>query len=167
MRHFVVRSLAIAMTIWAMLPAAASADRADDEAQISGIKRVSWPQFYREQNVDGLAEFLAPTFVMIAPDGSITPRDRELDAVRTTAWAPDNFTYTIDRIVWLDDDRALVVGRGTSDRTDAERKPCRHSYASSNLLQRAPEAPLGWRALFSHVSGVVCTPVGKAGAVKP
>ncbi|MGP1283222.1 MAG: hypothetical protein ACTS1X_09620 [Parasphingopyxis sp.] len=32
----------------------------------------------------------------------------------------------------------------------------RHSYASTNMVRRAADSPVGWQALASHVSGVVC-----------
>ena len=135
-----------------------SADRGHDEASLTRIKTETWPGFYRRQDADGLAGFLAPPFVNIAPDGTVTPRSEELAAVRANPWNPRNFQYVVDRIVWLTPDLALVVGRGASDRSGEDGRPCRHSYASSNLLVRAADAPLGWRALSSHVSGATCVP---------
>ncbi len=141
--------------------ASASADeghRAADEAALTQIKTDAWPGFYRTQDAEGLAAFLDAAFVNIGPDGSMTPRAEELAAVRADPWMPANFRYEITKFVWLRDDLVIIVGRGSSDRTDDDGKPCRHVYASSNLLERAGDAPLGWRALSSHVSGVECKP---------
>jgi len=137
---------------------ALASDRAADEAALSRIKTELWPSFYKDQDADGLAGLLDEAFVNIAPDGSVTPRAEELDGVRKYPWNPVNFRYVVERFVWLGDDLVIVVGRGESDATGEDGKPCRHSYASSNLLTRAADAALGWRALSSHVSGVECTP---------
>ena len=132
------------------------AERQRDEAQLKHIKTEVWPGFYRRQDAAGLGAFLAPTFVNIAPDGAVTERAAELDGVRQFPWNPKNFRYTIQRFAWLSDDLVVIIGRGESDRTDDSGKPCRHSYASSNLLRRTAGAPLGWQALSSHVSGDQC-----------
>lgn len=148
----------LAVLALATLAPAASADRRpSDEAAIRHIKTEAWPSFYRNQDAAGLAAFLADEFVNIAPDGAVTPKVEELDWVRKNPWSPANFRYTVKRIDWLSPDLALVTGEGASDRTDEQGKPCRHSYVSSNLLRRAPDNPLGWRALSSHVSGDACT----------
>ncbi len=137
------------------MPVAASTPRAADEAKLTQIKTEVWPGFYRRQDVKGLDGFLAGAFVNIGPDGGITPKAQELEAVRAQSWNPKNFRYTITRFVWLSDNLVIVVGRGESERTDKDGKPCRHGYVSSNLLERTA-SPLGWRALSSHVSGVAC-----------
>jgi hypothetical protein len=138
---------------------AAPPDRSADEAALKRIKTEVWPNFYRRQDAKGLDAFLDPAFVNIAPDGQLTTKAEELEGVRAEPWNPKNFRYTIKNFVWLNDDLVVVVGRGESDRTDGAGKPCRHGYASSNLLKRAPGAALGWRALSSHVSGDACTPL--------
>ncbi|MGE0597354.1 MAG: DUF4440 domain-containing protein [Hyphomonadaceae bacterium] len=141
--------LALAPPAWAQSEA--------DVAQLTRIKTEIWPSFYRTQDVEGLAAFLAAPFVNIGPEGGVQTRAEALEDVRANAWMPANFQYVIERIVWLDGDHAIVVGRGESDRTDPAGAACRHRYTSSNLLRRAPEAPQGWQALSSHVSGVGCT----------
>ncbi len=149
--------IAAALSLVAGAASAKSAtDHAVDEAVITLIKTETWPDFYRKQDADGLSSFLDEAFVNIAPDGSVTPRNEELQGVREFPWNPVNFSYTVEKIVWLKDDLVIIVGRGASDRTNDEGEPCRHSYTSSNLLERAADAPLGWRALSSHVSGVGC-----------
>lgn len=155
MRHL---CFAVVFALAGTAPALGATSRAADEAKLTQIKTDTWPGFYRRQDVNGLDAFLADVFVNIGPNGEITPKATELEGVRTSPWNPKNFRYTITRIVWLNDDLVVVIGRGESDRTDADGKPCRHGYASSNLLERAA-SPLGWRALSSHVSGVVCTPL--------
>jgi hypothetical protein len=150
-----MRVLSILLALAVLAPAAA-ADRKADEAAIHRIKTEAWPAFYRNQDTAGLGAFLADEFVNIAPDGAITPKAEELAWVKANTWSPANFRYTVTRIAWLSPDLALVIGEGASDRKDEAGKPCRHRYASSNLLRRAPNAPLGWQALSSHVSGETC-----------
>lgn len=155
-------ALFVAMALAACAPAAdtAAPDRAADETHLREVKQETWPGFYRGQDVAGLGAFLAEDFVNIAPDGSVTERQEELDWVAANEWNPDNFRYEVKRFQWLDDDSVLVIGEGSSDRTDDDGRPCRHVYASSNLLTREAEAPLGWRARYSHVSGDRCDPAG-------
>lgn len=150
--------LAAAALLAACTPAAESTapDRAGDEAHLRQVKQEAWPGFYRAQDVEGLGAFLAEDFANIAPDGSVTERQAELDWVAANEWNPDNFRYEVKHFHWLDSDNVLVVGEGSSDRTDDGGRPCRHLYASSNLLTRAPDAPLGWQARYSHVSGDRC-----------
>jgi hypothetical protein len=153
-----VQKFLVMLALAALAPAAIADRRPADEAAIRHIKTEVWPSYYRNQDVAGLGAFLADEFVNIAPDGTVTPKAEELASVRKNAWSPANFRYTIKRIDWLSADLALVIGEGASDREDDKGKPCRHRYASSNLLRRAPDSPLGWQALSSHVSGDSCTP---------
>lgn len=149
-------ALAAAFAFPAEVANALGPDRTLDEATLARIKKEVWPGFYRAQDADGLAAFLDDAFVNIGPDGAVTPRTKELAAVRAKAWTPANFRYEISEFIWLRDDLVIIVGNGSSDRTGDDGKPCRHVYTSSNLVKRAPDAPLGWRALSSHVSGVKC-----------
>lgn len=151
-----MRTMIAAIAFVLLTPAVHADDRKADEAAIREIKATHWPNFYRNQDTAGLGAFLAPEFVNIAPDGAVTPRAEELAWVRNNAWGPANFRYTVTRIDWFGSDLALVTGKGASDRTNGEGKPCQHSYVSSNLLRRAPGTALGWQALSSHVSGDAC-----------
>ncbi len=151
-------ALLLCATLIAAPDAFAQSGRAADEAALTRIKTEIWPGYYRGQDAEGLGKFLAGAFVNIGPDGSVSTRDAEIDWVRENAWSPANFRYTINKFVWLNDDLVIIVGRGESDRTNEDGAPCRHSYASSNLLERAPQSPNGWRALSSHVSGDQCDP---------
>ncbi|HSN73273.1 MAG TPA: nuclear transport factor 2 family protein [Steroidobacteraceae bacterium] len=157
-----MRTITTLAMIAVALPVTALAEPVDgnpDEAALHKLKTEIWPGFYRNQDAEGLDGLLDPAFVNIAPDGQLTTKPEELDGVRTHPWNPKNFRYTVENFVWLDDDQVIVVGRGESDREDPDGKPCRHGYVSSNLLRRAEDSPLGWRALSSHVSGVGCTPM--------
>ncbi|WDI31468.1 DUF4440 domain-containing protein [Hyphococcus flavus] len=152
----VIAFTAFALSVCANAGAETMPDRAADETALTTIKLETWPGFYRTQNVEGLGAFLDPAFVIIGPDGELTTKTQALDGVRAAPWTPSNFRYEIGSFVWLNDDLVIVVGKGNSDREDAAGRPCAHSYTSSNLLERASDAPEGWRALSSHVSNVQC-----------
>ena len=155
-----MKRILAAVALSLVWPASAmAASREADEAALRELKTQVWPGFYRRQDAKGLDGLLDPAFVNIAPNGDMSTKAEELDGVRAEPWNPKNFRYTIGRFVWLSDDLVVIVGRGESDRTDESGKPCRHGYASSNLLKRAADAPLGWRALYSHVSGDACVPM--------
>jgi hypothetical protein len=157
------RGIPIAFVV--LVAAAPAPDRAADEAALRRIKAETWPGFYRTQDVEGLGRFLADSFINIGPDGTVETRAAALDRVRSNAWTAVNFVYAVERIDWHGDDLVTVTGRGTSERTTTDGRPCRHRYVSSNLLRRAPDRPHGWQALSSHVSGVSCTPMqAEAGA---
>ncbi|WP_428408831.1 nuclear transport factor 2 family protein [Hyphococcus sp.] len=155
-----MKATAAALAFLALAPVAARAetapDRTADEAALTTIKTDIWPGYYRNQDAEGLAAFLDPAFVNIGPDGAVSTRADELEGVKAEPWNPSNFRYEVGNFVWLRDDLVIVVGQGSSDRRNEEGQPCRHSYTSSNLLERAADAPNGWRALSSHVSGVKC-----------
>lgn len=134
----------------------AAGDRVADEAQLRHIKTQVWPGYYRNQDVEGLSAYLGPGFVNIAPDGSASEREAEIAWVAANEWNPTNFRYVVDRIDWFGPDLVMVTGRGLSERTDEQGRPCDHSYASTNMVRRAQESPVGWHALASHVSGTQC-----------
>ncbi|WP_425409173.1 nuclear transport factor 2 family protein [Hyphococcus sp.] len=147
---------AFVLSVCANASAETTPDRKADEAALSTIKLETWPEFFRTQDADGLGAFLDPAFVIIGPDGALTTRSETLDGVRAAPWTPSNFRYEIGSFAWLNDNLVIIVGKGNSDREDDEGRPCAHSYTSSNLLERAPDTPTGWRALSSHVSNVQC-----------
>ncbi|WP_417610046.1 DUF4440 domain-containing protein [Parasphingorhabdus sp.] len=134
-------------------------DRQADEKQLRHIKSTLWPGYYRDQNIDGLRDFLASSFVNIGPDGSAVEKDEELAALAGDPWNPVNFRYVVDRLDWHGEDLVTITGRGMSERTNRDGSTCLHSYASSNLLRRAEATKAGWQALSSHVSGVECNPL--------
>ena len=95
--------------------------------------------------------------MFITNDGEVRTKDQELSWLRDNAWSgPDDFEFSIEDIVFLDDDTAIVYGHGDSTRKDDEGKPCAHSYRSSNTFQRVGDE---WRPSFSHVSGARCAPL--------
>lgn len=67
-----------------------------------------------------------------------------------------DFLFTIEEIVFGADNTAIVYGQGNSTRETADGQPCHHNYWSSNtfILQDGV-----WKPIFSHVSGVTCTPI--------
>lgn len=136
--------------------AQAPVDRVADENALVLIKTRTWPDFYREQNVEGLDNYLADSFVIIGDEGEATEKADELKWVSENAWDPTDFRYEVQRFDWFTDNLVQVTGTGTSLRETDHGEPCKHRYTSTNLVRRAPDAPLGWRALTSHVSGLNC-----------
>jgi len=131
-------------------------DRDADIAALTKIKLEDWPRYYRENDADGLADFLSDEFVVISDTGRITPKADEVDWVRNNEWAgaDTGFVYEIEKITFPTDDTAIIYGTGRSERINAAGQPCAHSYVSSNSLRRDGGR---WRATLSHVSGVTCT----------
>jgi hypothetical protein len=137
----------------------AMADREADIDALTERKTMLWPRLYRELDHEGLDAFLDDRFVMIGPDGTITPKAEEIDWMRgaETSGQPEDFAFAVERIIFPTDDTAIVIGEGTSTRTTPDGAPCAHSYRSSNTFVRHAE---GWRPIASHVSGVSCSPLG-------
>jgi len=135
-------------------------DRAKDIETLRDIKLVQWPAYYKNNDADGLSNFLHEDFVFIMNDGSISTYAEEVDWVRNNEWsgdANDDFVYHIKDIEFLSDDVAMIYGQGTSTRKTKAGEPCAHSYWSSNILRRVDGR---WRASSSHVSGDKCEPMG-------
>ena len=137
---------------------AQASDRAADIETLTEKKIVIWPKLYAKRDADGLDAFLGDEFVVLNPDGSKRTKADEVKFLRETP--PDNeesdFLYTIDDIVFPTDDMAIIYGHGDSTRETEDGKPCHHNYWSSNTLVRREGE---WKAVFSHVSGVTCTPI--------
>lgn len=136
-----------------------SVDRHADIAALTKAKLESWPSFYKNQDADGLAEFLHPDFVFILNDGERSTYKNEVEWVRNNPWsgnANDDFVYRIEDILFMSDDVAMIYGEGTSTRKTKNGEPCAHSYWSSNTLRRVEGR---WRPTHSHVSGTKCDPI--------
>ncbi len=140
-----------------------SAVAADDVRQghieiLTEKKVVVWPRIYAERDADALDEFLADGFKMLQPDGTERTKAQEMQWLRETP--PDDevsdFLFTIEEILFAADNIAIVYGQGNSTRTTDDGLPCHHNYTSSNtfILQDGV-----WKPIFSHVSGVTCTPL--------
>jgi ketosteroid isomerase-like protein len=133
------------------------ADRQADEDALRHAKVVTWRQLYDESDAEGLHAFLADDFVLIGGANGFTPKVDEVEALRNDPWAgPPDFLYTIEDIVFLTADAAIVYGVGTSTRASADGSPCRHRYLSSNTFRKEEGA---WRPVTSHVSDATCTPI--------
>ena len=136
---------------------AAQPDRATDADTLRKLKLAVWPSIYRTQDAAALDEFLADEFVMITNSGDVVPKADEVASLADTPWnGPDDFVYTIADIVFVDDNTAIVYGRGDSTRQNDAGEPCAHSYLSSNTFARRGSA---WKPVMSHVSGVRCEPL--------
>ncbi len=133
-------------------------DRQDDIDILTQKKVVDWPRIYAERDADGLADFLADGFQVLEPDGSVRTKQQEIQWLRETP--PDDevsdFLFTIEEIVFAADNIAIVYGHGDSTRTTDDGLPCHHNYWSSNTFILQDDI---WKPIFSHVSGVTCTPL--------
>jgi len=128
-------------------------DRDADIATLTDLKKIKWRKLYDEQDADGLADFLADDFVLIASN-NVTPKKDEVDWLRNNEWAgPADFLYTIEDIVFITDDAAIIYGRGSSTRSNEDGTACAHTYISSNTLRREGNT---WRPVSSHVSDSNC-----------
>ncbi len=126
---------------------------------LTDIKITEWPSYYKNQDADGLSEFLSPDFVFITDTGDRSDYAKEVDWVRNNPWTGaenDDFVYHIEDIVFQSRDVAIIYGQGTSTRKTEDGQPCAHSYWSSNTLRLEDGR---WKPTFSHVSGVKCVPL--------
>lgn len=151
---------ALVISAWLSLLAAGGAlagDRQTDVAILTEKKVAIWPKLYAERDADGLDRFLADGFKVLEPDGTVRTKDEEIAWLRDTP--PDDeasdFLFTIVEIVFADD-VAVVYGHGDSTRSTNDGRPCHHNYWSSNTFVRDDD---DWKPVFSHVSGVTCTPM--------
>lgn len=127
-------------------------NRPQDVDTLRKLKLEEWPRIYREADAEALEAFLADEFVLIA--NGFTPKAQEVAWLSTSGGGgPEDFVYTIEDILFVTNDVAIVYGRGTSTRRNDEGQPCAHSYLSSNTLRRDGDT---WRPVLSHVSDVQC-----------
>ena len=156
-----MRWLLLMVAVWVGSASAGAddLDRAADVDALRVLKLETWPSFYKNQDHEGLAEFLAEDFVFILNDGSRSTYLEEIEWVENNPWsgsANDDFVYTIEDIAFQSNDVAIIYGKGTSTRETEDGRPCAHSYWSSNVIRRQDGR---WRPSFSHVSGAICTPI--------
>jgi ketosteroid isomerase-like protein len=132
-------------------------DRQGDIADLTEKKVMVWPRLYAERDADGLADFLADGFKVLEPDGTVRSKKEEVAWLRATPPddAKSDFLFTIEEIVFAADNIAIVYGHGDSTRQTEDGRPCHHNYWSSNTFISQGGT---WKPVFSHVSGVTCTP---------
>ena len=133
-------------------------DRQHDIEILTEKKVVVWRRLYAERDAEGLDEFLADGFQVLQVDGAVRTKAQEVQWLRETP--PDDersdFLFTIEEIVFAADNIAIVYGHGDSTRTTDDGLPCHHNYWSSNTFIKEDGE---WKPIFSHVSGVTCTPL--------
>ena len=134
----------------AALLIAGEEDRSADIAALTDAKLNLWPNYYRRNDGDGLAGFLADEFVAFADDGSVDTKKGAVDFARSSKWeiGERNFRYEISRIDFYSADVANIFGVG---RYDGE--SCRMAYTSANIFVRRDGR---WRPTFSHTSAARC-----------
>ncbi len=158
MRSAIIVSALLACAAGLAIGSATADDRQDDVAVLTEKKVYVWPRLYAERDADGLDEFLADGFKVLEPDGSLRTKAEEIAWLRETP--PDetqsDFLFTIEEIVFAANNIAIVYGHGDSTRKTEDGQPCRHNYWSSNTFIRQGGA---WKPIFSHISGVTCTPI--------
>jgi hypothetical protein len=136
--------------VTAILLAAATASVADDRAALTKAKLQDWPGYYKANDADGLADFLADGFIALSDDGSSETKDEVVAWVRTNKWggADNGFSYQISDIAFYGPDVANVYGVGSYNT-----KECRMRYTSANIFVRDGTR---WRPKFSHTSAATC-----------
>lgn len=159
MIRFVLSCFLVAAMNTPPLDAAAPSGAQDDRQALRTAKLETWPGLYASQDADGLDAFLADDFVMIAADGSLSPKTAEVEWLRNNQWrGAEDFAYVIEDIVFLSRDAAIVYGYGQSTGADSNGAPCAHRYVSSNVFRRDGER---WRPVLSHLSGERCETIGE------
>ncbi|NND03224.1 MAG: nuclear transport factor 2 family protein [Acidimicrobiia bacterium] len=114
-----------------------------EEATLRHFKTVLWPQAYRTGDGEMLARMLHDSFEMVDAEGNVSTKADELDYVENNHWDPGEFEYRIERLSIYDNGTAVITGQGVASS---------YSYRSSNALVKQGGE---WRAVNSHVSGVV------------
>ena len=151
---------AVAMLL-ALAPShAASPHRESDIAALREAKLKAWPGFYRANDADGLAAFLADGFVALSDDGSTETKEQAVAWVRANKWgnAENDFRYDISDIAFYGADTANVYGMGSFNGTGPD-GACRMRYTSANIFIRQAGR---WRPAFSHTSRAACAPKGSS-----
>jgi ketosteroid isomerase-like protein len=138
-----------------LLWAAQAPDRAADVAALRQAKLEAWPGFYKANDADGLAAFLADGFVALSDDGSAETKAQVVAWVRGNTWAggSNGFRYDIKDIVFYGPDTANVYGVGSFDGKSADGSACRMRYTSANIFVREDGR---WKPKFSHTSKAAC-----------
>lgn len=154
------------MSVLVFLAAAATAsavpERAADIAALRVAKLNDWPRFYRANDADGLARFLADGFVAMSHDGSIETKAEAVAWVRANRWAnaANRFRYDISGVTFYGPATANVYGVGSMDGKGPDGAACRLRYTSANIFVRQAGR---WRPSFSHTSKPACAPAATAG----
>lgn len=133
----------------------AAPDRANDVAALREAKLIAWPGYYKAQDADGLAAFLAEGFVALSDDGSAETKADAVAWVRANPWSggSNNFQYEIRDIAFYAADVANVYGVGSFDGKAANGSACRMRYTSANIFVREGAR---WKPKFSHTSKAAC-----------
>lgn len=129
-------------------------ERASDVAALRNAKLNAWPNYYKANDADGLAAFLADGFVALS-DGSSETKDQVVAWVRANKWAGGSnaFRYDIQDIAFYGPDIANVYGVGSFDGKGADGGACRMRYTSANIFVRDGGR---WKPKFSHTSKAAC-----------
>ena len=159
MRRFLFSCFFAAAISTNSLEAATPVGGPDDRQALRTAKLETWPGLYATQDADGLEAFLADDFVMIAADGSVSPKAAEVDWLRNNRWrAAEGFVYVIEDIVFLSQDAAIVYGYGQNPTVGPGGTPCPRRYVSSNTFRRDGGH---WRPVLSHLSSEQCETIGE------
>lgn len=124
---------------------------ADDESALRHLKTVLWPRSYREQDTALLDRILDDRFQMLDAEGARSTKREELEYIRHNKPSYRSFRFDIERLEVFEGRFAVVDGKGTIEGGTAE-KPTVTTYRSSNYFIKNGGM---WRAIASHVSGVV------------
>lgn len=149
------RGGAVVIATLLLLLGASAPERAGDVAALREAKLNAWPAYYKANDADGLAAFLADGFVALSDDGSSETKDQVVAWVRANKWTGGSnaFRYDIKDIAFYGPDIANVYGVGSFDGEGADGAACRMRYTSANIFVRESGR---WKPKFSHTSKAAC-----------
>jgi ketosteroid isomerase-like protein len=138
-----------------LLLAVAAPGEAADIAALREAKLNAWPGYYKDNDADGLAVFLADGFIALSDDGSSETKTDVVAWVRANKWAggSNGFRYDIKDIAFYGPDTANVYGVGSFDGKGADGAACRMRYTSATIFVREGGR---WKPKFSHTSKAAC-----------
>jgi len=124
-----------------------------DEETLRYLKEVEWAKAYREQDTKLLDRILADEFQMIDNEGNWSNKKEEMEYIKNNKPTYTSFRFEIKRLEIFENGTAIIAGTGYINGKDKD-NAYKIVYQSSNILIKRKE---GWKAIASHVSGVIRT----------
>ena len=123
----------------------------NDREQLRYLKEVEWPKAYYDQDTLLLDRILGDEFQLINANGNSFSKQDELAYITKNKPSYKSFNFEITRLDILENNTAIVAGKGTIVNTDEQGEHKTTTYWSSNILIKRGNL---WKAVSSHVSGI-------------